>query len=333
MLNGVDVHILTWRWPQPVGIDTLDHRVHLHLILTSRYYASKAVIPFYVLHLLRQRYDFVWVYFAGYGEAEALNLVKNQRFGIIFHFPYAQVPHRYHEFLRSGLAQRAAQIVSVSQHVADGVQEALGRESAVIHHGVDTSRFKPDPSARLRVRHSLCLSSTVPLLVTSAALEERKGVQWVLRALPQVLQTHAEATYLVLGDGPHRAALEYEAQALGVADHVRFLGTQSDVTPFLQAADISLILSRGEASSLTALESLACGLPVIAARRPPFDELIHSDYGTLVEEENTTQVVDEIQQLLNDPERCTLMGQIGRGRIVSEFTWKRVGTQYMELTG
>ena len=329
--DGVDVHLVTWCWPQPVEIDVLDPRMRVHFMPTSRYYAAKVVIPFYVGHLLRQRYDFVWIYFAGYGEAGALNLVRRQRFGIVFHYPYAQVPHRYEEFRRSGLAQRAARIVSVSQYVADGVQEALGRDSVVIHHGVDTERFRPDPEVRARVRQALGLASTTPLLVTAAALEERKGVQWVLRALPEVLQTHPDTLYLVLGDGPYRLALEELAQTLNLNDHVRFLGVQADVVPFLQAADVSLILARGEASSLTALESMACGVPVIAARRPPFDELIRLDYGMLIDEEDKYQTVHAIQRLLSDPDIRSAMGVSGRKRIMDAFTWNRVSAQYRQL--
>ena len=329
--SGVDVHLVTWRWPQPVEIDVLDPRMRVHFMPTSRYYAAKVVIPFYVGHLLRQRYDFVWIYFAGYGEAEALKLVRRQRFGIVFHYPYAQVPHRYEEFRHSGLAQRAARIVSVSQYVADGVQEALGRDSVVIHHGVDTERFRPDPEVRARVRQALGLASTTPFLVTAAALEERKGVQWVLRALPEVLQTHPDTMYLVLGDGPYRSALEKLAQTLHIDGHVRFLGVQADVVPFLQAADISVILARGEASSLTALESMACGVPVIAADRPPFDELIWPDWGILVQERNKDEVVHAIQHLLGHSDRRIAMGHAGREQIRTKCTWTHVGSRYMQL--
>lgn len=329
--DDADVHLVTWRWPQPVEIDALDSRVQVHTLPTSRYYAAKAIVPFYVWHLLQRRYDFVWIYFAGYGEAEALNLVRWQQFGIVFHYPYSQVPHRYEEFRRSGLAQRAAQIVSVSQYVAQGVQEALGRDSVVIHHGVDTKRFCPEPTARTQVRRSLGLASSAPLLVTAAALEERKGVQWVLRALPKVLQVHPDVVYLVLGDGSYRSYLEELVQELGVERHVQFLGAQADVAPFLQAADISLILSRGEASSLTALESLACGVPVVAARRPPFDELIRSTYGVLVAEESEHEVARVIRRLLADPAMRTAMGQAGRERMIADFTWERTARRYAQL--
>src|SRR2546423_1389729 len=117
--TGVEVHILTWRWPQPVQIDTLDPQVQVHLMPTSRYYAARAVVPFYAWDLLRHAYDFVWIFFAGYGEAQALGLARRMPFGIVFHYPFAEVPHRYDEFRRHRLAQRATLLVSVSQFVAD----------------------------------------------------------------------------------------------------------------------------------------------------------------------------------------------------------------------
>ncbi|MBC8509842.1 MAG: glycosyltransferase family 4 protein [Anaerolineales bacterium] len=327
----IEVHLLTWRWPQPIQIETLESQVRVHRMPTLRYYAASLVVPFYVWNLLTQAYDFVWIFFAGYGEAEALTLARQQRFGIVFHYPYDQVPHRYHEFLRYKLAKRAAQIVSVSQFVADGVQEFFGRTSQVIHHGVDSERFQPDSSARVRMRHELNLPLNVPVLITAAALEERKGVQWVLRALPQVLHDHPETVYLVLGDGPNRADLEKLTRELGLESCVRFMGAQQDVVSYYQVADLSLILSRGEASSLTTLESLACGVPAIVARQPPFDELIASDYGMMVNEEDRDAVASAIVELLSDAVRRRVMGEAGRARVLTDFTWERVAEQYLQI--
>jgi glycosyltransferase involved in cell wall biosynthesis len=329
--RGVGVDLLTWRWETPIQIDQLDPRVRVQVFPTSRYYAAQAIVPYYMVHFLAHRYDFVWIFFGGYGEAEALTLARWQRFGIVFHYPYTQVPHRYREFQRYGLAKRATQIVSVSQHVAQGVREALGRESVVIHHGVDTQRFAPGPVARAKMREILVLSTNALVLVTAAALEERKGVQWVLRALPKIVEQFPETIYLVVGDGPHRAALEQLTNDLHVADHVRFLGAQADVTPYLQTADVSLILARGEASSLTALESLACGVPVIAARQPPFGELIESAYGIMVDECDASAVSTAILDLLTDPQRRQAMGDAGRARILADFTWERVSQSYLSL--
>jgi glycosyltransferase involved in cell wall biosynthesis len=329
--RGVEVHLLTWKWSQPLKIDQIDSRVRVHLLPTSRYFAARAIIPFYARHLSKQAYDFVWIAFAGYGEAESLKLARKQPFGIVFHYPLAQVPHRYREFQRYGLAQRAAQIVSVSEYVADGVREFFGRESKVIHHGVDAERFKPDEEARRTKRKELSVEVDAPLLVTAAALEERKGIQWVLRALPKILESFPEAIYLVLGGGDYRGALEKLASDLRIEERVRFLGEQEDVTPFYQAADISLILSRGEASSLSALESLACEVPVIAARRPPFDELIKDEYGVLVEEEDAAALSLVVERLLENSSDRRAMGQRGRAYVKEHFTWERAAEGYIRV--
>jgi glycosyltransferase involved in cell wall biosynthesis len=289
------------------------------------------VVPFYVWLLMRQRYDFVWINFAGYGEAEALSLMRLQSFGIIFHFPYDQVPHRYEEFRRFDIAARATAIVSVSQFVADGVQRAFGHQSTVIHHGVDTARFCPDPAARTSLRRHLGFSDTQPLLVTAAALEERKGVQWVLHALPAVLHEFPDLVYFVVGDGPYRAELERLALALGVENRVCFVGAQANIAPYLQAADLSLILSRGEASSLAALEALACGLPLIAADCRPFDELVRPEYGSLVIPDDAAMVANTILHILRSPDVCRTMKLQGRERVLADFTWHRVAAEYLRL--
>ncbi len=329
---GIEVHLLTWRWSRPVQmIGDLDPSVHVSLLPAARYYAAQAIVPTYTWRLLRERFDFVWVFFAGYGEAEALTLLRRQPFGAVFHFPQVAAPVRYREFRRYGLIDRARQIVSVSQVVADSVRDQFGLESTVIHHGVDTQQFVPDQGARARVRRILGMNIAAPLLVTAAALEERKGVQHMLRALPAIRQARPDLLYVVLGDGPYRSALEHLADELGVADCVRFLGATDTIAPFYQAADLLVILSRGEASSLVALEALASGIPVVAADERPFDELIDCRYGQRVIASNAQQVAATIIELLHDPARLRTMGEQGRLHILANFRWEQVAQDYIEL--
>lgn len=328
---GADISILTWRWPQPIMIGEFDPAVKVRQIPVPRYYAAQAVVPFYVWHLLRQRYDFVWICFAGYGEAGALRWLPRQRFGIIFHYPLWQVPHRYNEFKRFNLISRARPIVAVSQYVADGVREFCGRDSAVIPHGVDANWFKPDALMRDRVRRDLNLPPEAPLLLSAAALEERKGIQHVLRALPAVIARWPQTNYLVVGDGDYRLPLEQLAQTLGVAGQVAFLGAQADVRPYYQAADVAVTLARGEASSLATLEAMACALPVIVADRPPFDELVDPAVGLTVAEADERQVAQAILALLDQPTRRQALGANGRRKIVEEFTWPRAAARYLNL--
>jgi glycosyltransferase involved in cell wall biosynthesis len=329
--SGDEVHILTWRWPKPIQIDSLDASVHLHLMPTSRYYASQVVVPFYAAHLLAQQYDFVWIFFAGYGEAASLALAHHQPFGIVLHYPIEEVPHRYREFRRYGTVMRAQQIVSVSQFVADGAQTFFGRASTIISHGVDTRRFAPDSAVRHSVRQALNMPSETPMILSTAALEERKGIQWVLRALPYVLQECPDVQYVVLGEGPYRATLDQMARDLGVAHAVHLIGTRSDSAPYYQAADVTALLSRGEASPLTLLETLACGTPIITSMRRPFDELIEPEFGIRVPEQDERHVAEAIVTLLRDPARRRAMGEHGRARILKDFQWDQVASQYIQL--
>ena len=329
--RGIEMHLLTWRWRESIQIDALDPRVRVHTFPTSRYYAAQAIVPFYAWHLLTQRYDFVWIYFAGYGEAEALTLARRQRFGIVFHYPYAQVPHRYREFERFGLARRAAQIVSVSRYVAEGVRESLGRDSVVIYNGVNVSRFRPNPNARVQHRAELGLKKEDLILLSVAALEERKGIQKVMDALPHVLTTYPQTKYVVVGEGPYRSTLETKIANLRLSGVVKLAGERADIFPYYNGADVFGLLSSGEALPIAPLEAMAMELPVIAAQQPPFDELLAPEYGVMVNEQDARQVASAISRLLGDDARRRAMGEAGRARVLADFTWERVGDKYLNF--
>jgi glycosyltransferase involved in cell wall biosynthesis len=329
--QGADVTILTWKWTNPIYIDSLDSRVHVHVMPTTRYYNAQTVIPWYVLDLVRYRYDFVWIGYAWFGEAEALSIARFQPFGVVFHYPFELLPNRYHEFQRYGLIQRAAHIVSVSQYVSEGVRTAFGRDSTVIHHGVDTNRFAPDKSVRLNTRRSLGIPMDAPLIISACALEERKGVQWILSALPGVIKQLPSVIYLIVGDGPYRTFLENLTISLGIADHVKFLGNQKSIAALYEASDLCAVLASGEASSLTTLEALACGLPVIASNLPPFNELLTPAYGVMVNYKDANAVSTEIIDLFKAPLRLHEMGRAGREKVASHFTWSISAQRYLQL--
>ena len=82
------------------------------------------------------------------------------------------------------------------------------------------------------------------------------------------------ATLLMVGDGPDRHDAEAEARELGVGADVRFLGRLDAVAPVLAAADLFVLPSQTESFGLAALEAMACGAPVLAARTGGLPEVI-----------------------------------------------------------
>ena len=331
--HGVNVDILTWRWTEPISWPELDPQVRVKAIPTAKYYAAYFAPIFLVHHLLRHRYDMIYLHFADYGEAITMRtlrrLGRHQPYSIVLHFPYPQVPHRYETMKTSGLLANAQQIIAVSNYVAEEAEAFSGRPSKVISHGVDTDMFCPCPEKRDVVRAMLDIPARAPLLLTVAALEERKGVQWVLKALPHILKHQDDVYYVIVGDGPHRSRLENLAHEMGIIRRVKFLGEQTEVAPFYQAADLMLILARGEASSIASLEAMACGVPVLASRHPPFDELVKRGWGQQMDETNIGVLAQQIIELLTDPQKRSKLGRNGRMQILQHHTWGAIAEQYL----
>lgn len=332
--HGVQVDLLTWSWPHEVSWGDVPPLVRVRRVPNYRYLMARACIPFYLKWLLQERYDWVMVFFAGYGEAETLRILRQlreQRYCVVFQFPREQVPHRYREFAQTGLAGGADRLIAVSSYVARGVQEHFERECQVIGNGVDPENFKPSATARAQMRQERGISETAPILITLAALEERKGVQHIIRAIPPLLSHFPDLRYWVLGEGGYRSALEAQIRDLGLKRTVSLLGNVEDVVPYLAAADVGCLLAYGEAFGIAVFEYMAMELPVLVSQHPPFPELVQSEFGMLIDERDSQRVVESIQALLTTPDRRRQMGEAGRQQILKHYTWDKLAEAYLEL--
>lgn len=332
--RGVKVDMLAWDWPKPVQWGEAPKALAVKKMPHFRYFMAQFAALYYLCWLANGRYDWAMIAFAAYGEAAALNMLRplrRQRYCIVFHYPGSLVPHRYAEFKRSRLAERAAALVAVSDYVADSVRDYFGRPSHVIGNGVDTAIFLPNAAARERIRREMNISPDAPILITLAALEERKGVQYVIRAMPALLRDFPGAQYWVLGEGPHRAALQGEIGRLGLENSVKLLGSREDVADYLAAADVGCLLSYGESFGMALIEYMAMGLPALASTEPPFDELIRPEWGLMVDTRDSTAVIEALRGLLRSPERRATMGRAGREQVTRAHSWARIADEYLRL--
>lgn len=333
--SGIEVDILTWPGPVVHPENGNITKVALHFAPSIGYYEKYFAAPYYCGKFLFNRYDHVLVNFAGYGEGPALKLISSIKavpFSVVFHFPRTLVPHRYLEFDRWGLSKRAQHLIGVSDFVGQQVEDWAHRPVSVIGHGTDTKRFRPDKEKRRAKREELRVGEA-PLLVTVAALEERKGIQFVVRALPEILAVFPETYYVILGEGNYRAELERLIRQLGLENHVVLKGAVDDVEAYLSGADVGILLSREEALGISVLEYAASGLPVITSKWPPFDELVNAEWGITADETNSQQLAEVISNLLADPERRVRMGSAGRLWVETNHSWRQVAREYRELIG
>ncbi len=147
-----------------------------------------------------------------------------------------------------------------------GLAEERGQ---VVGNGVDADRFTPEPRQEARARYHLPADAKV--LITVGGLVERKGFHRVIACLPELLKTHPDLHYLVVGgpcpEGDMSQALKDQAASLGLAERVHFLGPiqPDDLKWPLSAADVFVLSTRNEGWANVILEAMACGLPVVAS--------------------------------------------------------------------
>lgn len=173
-------------------------------------------------------------------------------------------------------AQQAGACIGVSQALVD-VLRGWGVAEAKLHcmpNGVDLERFKP--MARAEARSRLGLPVDGRLLIGVGNLLEVKGQHLLVDALGLLAQEMPDLTLALVGEGPQRAALAAQAQALGLDERVRLVGRidQAGLANWYAAADCMGFMSSREGMPNAVLECLACGTPVIATRVGGLPEVI-----------------------------------------------------------
>jgi glycosyltransferase involved in cell wall biosynthesis len=198
------------------------------------------------------------------------------------------------------------------------------RRLHVIENGIDVSRFRGGlPTGRLH--RELGLPPETPLIGVVSRLNRDKGISHLLRAAAALRPLHPRARFLLMGDGPARGALQQEARALGLEDHVLFLGFRTDVAEILPELTVSVLPSLSEAMSNVVLESMAAERPVVVTRVGGLPEVVHDGvHGFLVAPGDPAALARATASLLDDPARAEAMGRAGRRRIVQEFSRERM---------
>ena len=128
------------------------------------------------------------------------------------------------------------------------------------------------------------------------------------------------------------AELRNEADRLGIAGQVDFLGARSDIPTQLSTFDIFTLSSTTEGISMTILEAMACGLPVVATDVGGNREIVNPpECGLIVPPRDPGALAGAYLQLLRAPSTCALMGTRARTRIIEQFSLQSMAEDYSRL--
>lgn len=220
--------------------------------------------------------------------------------------------------------ERSDGLTAVSEWLREETYRAFGCvacEIRVIPNFVDTRVFRRDGAPCHR---EALARPDEKILMHISNFRPLKRVRDIVRVFAKVRE-RVPARLVLVGDGPDRPAAQEEARALGVEDGVLFLGKLESVAEVLACADLYLLASETESFGLSALEAMACGVPVVGTRVGGLPEVVESGVtGTLVPVGDVDAMREAALDFLGDPARWRSASEAARARSVERFSSERV---------
>lgn len=183
------------------------------------------------------------------------------------------------------------------------------KHTATYVHGIglNVERVQTPIRTYNDVRSEFGLNVGDVLVSSIGELDDNKNHITVIRALAQL--GRSDFKYVVCGVGPNKDLLLEEATKLGVKNNVLLVGYRSDVPDILNAADIFVFPSYHEGMPVSALEAMACGLPIICSEiRGNVDIIREGDNGYLFQPSDVETLACKLEYLLDDAEKRKVMG-------------------------
>src|SRR5436309_3383812 len=186
-------------------------------------------------------------------------------------------------------------------------EHGLRAPAQAISNGIDLKKFSPGARDK-RLQHQFNLPQDRPLILSVNRLSQEKRIDVLIDAVAKMTQ---DAHIAIASTGPAEADLRARVEELNLTDRVSFLGFihDKDLPPLYRLADVFAIPSEAELQSLTTMEAMASGLPVVAADAYALPELVHHDInGLLFQIGNSEEMAQYLDVLVTDQELRRQMG-------------------------
>ena len=218
--------------------------------------------------------------------------------------------------------------IAVSSAASDFVGEYFRADYRIIPNGIDFPRFNR------RYPPLEQFADERPTVLFVGRLEKRKGLKFLLRAWPLVLERHPEARLVVVGRGrPLEGYRRFAARQGWSPADVVFAGyvAAEDLPRYYQSCDVFCAPNTGQESfGIVLLEAMAAGAPIVASDIPGYRDVVaDGEQGLLVEPKNSGALADAVSRLLASPELRASMRRAGQGK-ARRYDWPRVASQVLD---
>lgn len=203
----------------------------------------------------------------------------------------------------------------------------IEKDIEVIYNFIDIDKFKSEDSKVFRKHIASCGEK---VLVHTSNFRPVKRVPDTIRILEKV-KKEIPAKLVLIGDGPDRSECERLARELDLHKDVVFLGKQDALTEILNASDLFLMPSQSESFGLSALEAMACGIPVVSSSVGGLPELvIHNETGFIAEIGDIDRMAKYAVELLTNEKKYKTFSKNSRDRAVKHFDKNLIVPKYIE---
>ena len=181
------------------------------------------------------------------------------------------------------------------------------------------------PPAVLELRAAWGVPKDAYVIGSVGRLVRIKGVDYAIRAMPDILRANAKAHLVIIGSGREEAALKQLAAELGVTRHVTFAGFRRDIADCMRAFDCFVSASLSEGLGLNVLEAMASGLPaIVTGVGGILDFTEHEVNGLIIEPCSSEQLAEAVIRLMEEPETAARLAE-RRGSASSVNSLERMG--------
>lgn len=197
------------------------------------------------------------------------------------------------------------------------------RKIVVIPNALLLDELVASPEHLAEAKRLCAITEASVVMTTVANLIPLKGHRYLMEAMPEIVRTCPQVRYVIVGDGPHRPALEQLVRRLSLDGHVVFTGVVDEArrNAILQLSRVVVLPSLSEGLPVSLLEAMAFGKPVVATDAGGIREVVEDHRtGLLVPPRRPEALAAALLPVLSDAQLAQRMGQAGRHRFAETFS-------------
>jgi glycosyltransferase involved in cell wall biosynthesis len=190
-----------------------------------------------------------------------------------------------------------------------------------LYNGVELSRFRRITTEEiLKIKGALNLPLNKRIITTVAVLREPKGVQFMLQALPTIIQKIPNVHYLIVGDGVYKSSLIELVESLGLQKSVTFAGHRTDIPDLLNCSDLFVLPTLIDALPTVLIETLAAEKPIVASNVGGIPEIVENEVnGLLVPPGEPLKLAEACIKILENKDLAREFTLAGREKVQQQF--------------